>query len=183
MRKIPTLFVRDFIHGRPVLTDEITPGCEWVLEGTHPATRKYDGTCVLIEHDGLHVNAFTRREVKDGKMPPPNYRSVEFDPVTGKGVGWEPAWQSGFWKLIEPLVAGEADGTYELCGPKINGNPERLPAHLLIRHSIAQVLAISNPMGFESLRGDLSALARDGIEGVVWHHKDGRMAKLKGKDF
>lgn len=26
-------------------------------------------------------------------------------------------------------------------------------------------------------------LADEGVEGVVWHHPDGRMAKLKGRDF
>jgi hypothetical protein len=25
--------------------------------------------------------------------------------------------------------------------------------------------------------------AADGIEGIVWHHDDGRMAKIKARDF
>jgi hypothetical protein len=36
------------------------------------------------------------------------------------------------------------------------------------------------PSDFVGLREYLSG--RD-IEGVVWHHPDGRMAKLKGSDF
>jgi hypothetical protein len=44
MRKIPTLFVRDPDDRRHV-TEQITPGCEWVTAGEGTATRKYDGTC------------------------------------------------------------------------------------------------------------------------------------------
>jgi len=33
MRKIPTLFVRD-PEDRAHVTDEVTPGCKWVLAGT-----------------------------------------------------------------------------------------------------------------------------------------------------
>jgi hypothetical protein len=62
--------------------------------------------------------------------------------------------------------------------PKVNGNPERQEQHTLRQHSRAE-----RP---DALR-DYDALAKylaefDG-EGVVWHHPDGRMAKLKRRDF
>jgi len=38
----------------------------------------------------------------------------------------------------------------------------------------------SCPRDFANLR---SWLAQVPIEGVVWHHEDGRMAKIKRKDF
>lgn len=45
MRKIPTLFVREFLPNHKILiTDQVTPGCEWVLAGEGVATRKLDGT-------------------------------------------------------------------------------------------------------------------------------------------
>lgn len=37
-----------------------------------------------------------------------------------------------------------------------------------------------NPRTFEELKVFLKG--RD-IEGIVWHHRDGRMAKIKARDF
>ena len=48
MNKIPTLFVRD-PENMSRVTREVTPGCEWVLAGEGVATRKWDGTNVLVE--------------------------------------------------------------------------------------------------------------------------------------
>ena len=46
MRKIPTLFVREFLpNHKIIITDQVAPGCEWVLAGEGVATRKLDGTC------------------------------------------------------------------------------------------------------------------------------------------
>ena len=70
------------------------------------------------------------------------------------------------------------DGTYELCGPKIQGNPERFPAHVLVPHSAERIPA--DPRTFEEIK---AFLATADIEGIVWHHPDGRMAKVKTKDF
>jgi hypothetical protein len=64
MQKIPCLFQRDQSQGRDTLVrDEVTPGCEWVLEGEGIATRKWDGTCCLIRDGKL----YKRYEVKRGK--------------------------------------------------------------------------------------------------------------------
>lgn len=39
MKKIPTLFVREFFPCHKVkITDQVTPGCEWVLAGEGVAT-------------------------------------------------------------------------------------------------------------------------------------------------
>jgi hypothetical protein len=70
------------------------------------------------------------------------------------------------------------DGTYELLGPKINGNPEGYDSHTLIRHDYAQ--PVDAPRDYESLR---KWLLDHQYEGIVWHHPDGRMAKLKRRDF
>jgi len=70
------------------------------------------------------------------------------------------------------------DGTYELCGPKVQKNPERYSCHVLVRHG-KEVLEDA-PRTFDALRAYLAG--RD-IEGIVWHHPDGRMVKIKGKDF
>lgn len=70
------------------------------------------------------------------------------------------------------------DGTYELCGPKIDGNPEGFPEHVLIRHGHTELPQA--PRTFDGLR---AWLAERDIEGIVFHHADGRMCKIKTKDF
>jgi len=183
VKKIPTLFKRDPDDMRHVLP-EVTPGCEWVLAGEGKATRKHDGTCVSW-HDG---DWWFRREVKPGKTPPEGWVEVDHDEVTGKRVGWEPARpSSSFIKMLREGIdytfefgSEIPEGTYELCGPKINGNPEGFPEHRLIRHGSYYATNGGHIRDFDGLR---EYLRHFGGEGIVWHHPDGRMAKLKRRDF
>lgn len=176
MQKIPTLFVRDPGDLKRV-TREVRPDCQWVIDGEGEPTRKYDGTCVRIDDSGAW---WARREVKAGKPAPDGFVAVQEDPATGKTVGWEPVEQSAFAKFFEQARTGrEVAGTYELCGPKVNGNPESYPEHTLVRHETASVLT-DVPRDFEGLMTWL--LAHPEYEGIVWHHPDGRMAKLKRRD-
>src|SRR5205814_1654527 len=70
------------------------------------------------------------------------------------------------------------DGTYELCGPMILGNPEKFTSLVLVPHG-KEILA-DCPRDF---RGLMNYLRGRDIEGVVWHRPDGRMPKPKGTDF
>lgn len=186
MKKIPTLFVRDPDDMRRVLP-EVHPDCQWVLDGEGVATRKYDGTCVSW-HDG---DWWFRREVKPGKNPPDGWAQVALDETTGKRVGWEPARPtSGFIRLLREAIDNTfafgdeiPEGTYELCGPKVNGNPEHFGEHRLIRHADAEVFNLPARLDFNTCRRAVLDLAEYGHEGIVWHHPDGRMAKLKACDF
>jgi hypothetical protein len=183
VRKIPTLFKRDPDDMKHVLP-EVTPGCEWVLEGEGTATRKYDGTCVMFDGDYW----WTRRELRPSAESPEGFLWADFDEVTGKTVGWMPEASSGFSKYLhEALALGAGagnewpEGTYELCGPKVNGNPEGLAWHRLVRHAAAERYpAMNAPLGCDELRRALTALP---WEGLVWYHPDGRRAKLKRRDF
>lgn len=180
MKKIPTLYLRT--EDRKGVIDKVNSGCEWVLNGEGRATRKIDGTCVLIRRDGNTVHAFARREVKHGKTPPPNFEQVNYDEVTGKMIGWEPAEQSGFMAFIFEALERYPEitsGTYELIGPRINGNPERAGAHFLVHHGDCTLH--DAPRTFDELRTYL--LGHPEMEGIVWHHPDGRMVKLKRRDF
>lgn len=184
MKKIPTVFVRDEADRRFV-TPVITPGCEWVFEDPEAvATRKYDGTCCMLDGEG---HWWARREVKPGKEAPDGFVPVQADGVTGKVMGWEPMEQSGWAKWHADAVArlGCAQsllcpGTYELIGPKVNGDPECVGEHKLVRHAIAETLLPPPPVTFAGLA---VYLAEHPYEGIVWHHPDGRMAKLKKRDF
>ena len=180
MHKIPTVFVRD--HGSHTLTDTFHPDAVWVANGEGRATRKYDGTCVVLGEDGAWR---ARREVKAGKLPPPGFELIQYDSNTGKSVGWEPVSQSSFAKFHAEALANAdqpdkfAPGTYELLGPKINGNPERVPGHELVAHAEAERFDV--PRDLDGLRTWL--LTHPQYEGIVWHHPDGRRAKIKYRDF
>jgi hypothetical protein len=187
VRKIPTVFRRDPDDMRRVLP-EVMSGCEWVLAGEGVARRKFDGTCVGLDTGGW----WARREVKPGKATPDRFMPLSLDEATGKTVGWEPVDQSAFARWFreafegdpryEGIRGGYAHGTYELCGPKINGNPEGFERHTLVLHVDAACLDVPD-LSFDGIRKAVLAFGDEGIEGVVWHHPDGRMAKLKARDF
>lgn len=177
MKKIPTVFERDWDGDRSRVLDKVTPGCEWVFAGEGVVTRKYDGTCCLYQDGKL----WKRHEVRGGKLAPEGFRLVEDDPKTDKIVGWVPVGDGpeDKWHREALEDAPElSDGTYELIGPKIQGNPERVHSHLFVRHAFGDRYEIDRT--FEGMRLALSQLD---IEGFVFHHPDGRMAKIKAKDF
>ena len=177
MKKIPTIFKRNPERMRDLL-DEPHPDCLWVFNGEGKATRKYDGTCVMIEN-GVY---FKRREVKEGKIAPLDFVEIFFDPNTGKRVGWIPVHHDKENRYhLEAFKGHLKNGTYELLGPKIQGNPENANNHLLLKHSDASVYEILDRT-FSGIKNFLESLSMP-IEGIVFHHPDGRMAKIKMKDF
>jgi hypothetical protein len=178
MRKIVSLFQRNY-EGDRLVRDEVVPGAEWVTSGIGTATRKFDGTCCMVREGRL----YKRYDAQRGKTPPPGFEPAqEPDAATGHWPGWiavgdgpEDRWhREALAAAVQPL----ADGTYELCGPKVQGNPDGFEAHVLVLHG-AEVLA-DCPRDFEGLKAYL--LARS-IEGVVWHHPEGAMVKIKKRDF
>lgn len=185
-KKIPTALVRNPEDRSKVLA-EITPGCEWVFNGEGVPTRKWNGTCVMFDVEGRW---WARREIKPGKTPPPNYVAIDYDEVTGKTQGWEPIEQSDFAKFHAEALSyiyhpeDLDDGTYELIGPKINGNTDGAEFHMLARHKIAPVADSVVGVSLEDIFTVLPIWCHEnGAEGVVWHHPDGRMAKLKARDL
>jgi len=181
MKKIPTLFKRDFENGGQVY-DAYSEGTEWVIRGEGVATRKYDGTCVLIRDHKM----YKRYELKAGRTAPPDFEPVDHDETTGKTMGWvqvgwgaEDKWFREAAKGGNPDNVSLSDGTYELLGPKVQGNPEKVGEHQLKKHSLATEYE-NVPLEFEMLK---QWLTDKDIEGLVWHHPDGRMVKIKKKDF
>lgn len=175
LKKIPTIFVRDSANPK-LVTRERTPDCQWVFDGEGVATRKTDGTACLIRDGRL----YKRLEWKEGKGDaPPEWLHHDFDPNIRHGHGWIPVgigpddWmhRDVQWKHLAP-------GTYELVGPKIGKNPERAESLTLTRHG--DVCYPDAPRDFDGLS---TWLAEHEIEGLVWHHQDGRMAKIKARDF
>jgi len=179
VKKIPTLFLRD-PEDRKHVTRDVNPECQWVMDGEGIPTRKWDGTCTMLDENGRW---WARREVKPGKVAPPFFQLLETDKGTGKTYGWEPMEQSSFAKFhaeaVERSEWAVDPGTYELVGPSINGNPERFEEHILIRHG--GVILNNVPRTYDGIRERLNL--NDEMEGIVFWHPDGRRAKIKRRDF
>jgi hypothetical protein len=179
MRKIISLFQRNYETDRQV-RDEVTPGAEWVINGEGIATVKYDGTCCLIKDGQL----FKRYDAKKGRTPPSGFIPAQETPdeVTGHWPGWllvkEDDPDTKYHSEAFNKLSDKADGTYELIGPAIQGNPEGCDSHELVKHGCSELPYA--PRNFYELRRWLTNMD---IEGIVWHHPDGRMVKIKKKDF
>ncbi len=177
MKKIVSLFQRNYDTDR-LVRDEIVPGAEWVIAGEGWATRKWDGTCCMVKGGVL----YKRYDAKKGKTPPEGFIPAQDpDEKTGHWPGWlavgdgpDDRWHREAFILDNGNLP---DGTYELVGPKIQGNPECMERHCLIPHGIHFLNA---PRDFDSLR---EYLRHEDMEGIVWRHDDGRMVKIKKKDF
>lgn len=181
MKKIPTLYVRRNYDRRHVINGLVYSGCEWVLDPASGAvaTRKFDGICMMLDEGGQW---WTRRTVRPRRSAPPRFVQVE-ESKQGTCYGWVPVEDSPYVGLVtQALNAPDAPrlpGTYELCGPRVNLNPEGFTEHHLVLHGSEQIDALD--------AHDVEALMvrclNAGWEGVVWHHPDGRMAKLKVRDI
>lgn len=181
MKKISTLFKKDPQDlGRVI--NEINPENQWVFDGEAIATRKYDGSACAI----INGELYKRYDVKRGKQIPEGaIVCQEADAITGHHPHWVKCHRANpedkyFFEGFDALL-NKSDGTYELCGEKVQRNPEKIEGHLLIKHGIT-VLKLHSPL-FEYLKEYLSDPLND-IEGIVFHHKtDGRMCKLRKSDF
>lgn len=192
MIKISTLFKKNPANlGRVI--DEIDPQNQWVFDGEGVATRKYDGmACAIIK--GI---LYKRRDVKKGRVAPPGAIPCQGpDEITGHHPHWikcdrnDPA-DALFFEGLKALVNDTQDpfeigfGTYELCGEKIsterfqaNFNPENIKGHMLIPHG-KDIIQLPD-LSFE---GIWEYLLLNDIEGIVFHHPDGRMCKIRKSDF
>jgi hypothetical protein len=203
MKKIPSLFIRDYEHhivgidetrhnyrygeGRFLATHEVTPGCEWVINGEGIATRKWDGIAILVSGG----SAYRRYDAKHGKTPPEGFLPCQDpDPVTGHWLGWvrinhmsDKGQDKWIWEAVFNTFPGGytngKDGTYEAIGPRINGNKEKWDIHQLIKHGESELLH-EVIRTFEGIKEFLTWLE---MEGIVFHHPDGRMCKVKRSDF
>jgi hypothetical protein len=178
MKKISTLFKKDPDDLGRVIS-QINPEHEWVFMPEGIATRKFDGTaCAII--GGI---LYKRYDVKKGKTVPEGaIPCQEADEITGHWPHWVKCVEGNPEDKYHFEAFGTSsnlsDGTYELCGPKINGNKEGFAAHVLVRHGEHR-LGITD----RSFNGIKAFLAENDVEGIVFHHHDGRMAKIRKSDF
>lgn len=178
MQKMPTIFLRDQVGKRALARDEINPEAAWVFEGEGTAYLKWDGTCCAV----IDGEFYKRLHLRRGKPKPEGWRHWSGEPAES-GHGWTPV-QSGpeDARHIEAWLnsTGLEDGTYELIGPRVQGNPHEADRLKLIRHKdpVSQFTPVY--LSFDRVQALMASLD---WEGLVWHHPDGRMAKIKRRDF
>ena len=183
MKKLSTFFKKDPNDlGRVI--NKVDPKNDWVFE-YGVATRKFDGTsCAII--DG---KLYKRFDLKKGRKLPTQdaIPCQEPDPITGHHPHWvicrendnSNKYHFEAFKRLKAMVGKVNDGTYELCGEKVQGNPEGIEGHQLIPHGMHD-LELTD-LSFESIK---SFLEDNDIEGIVFHHiANDEMCKIRKSDF
>ena len=87
MKKIPTLFEREFENHRIVrILPNVSPDLAWVMAGEGVATIKWDGACCAV----INGIFYKRYDAKHGKPVPSNAIKCQenADPVTGHLPCW-----------------------------------------------------------------------------------------------
>jgi hypothetical protein len=275
MKKVKTLFKRDWENDPSRVTGTVEDGLDYIIRNEATPTRKLDGTCCMVNDKKLYKRHDRKRRGKKGKVldkwkpEPEGWIPCQKDEKTGHWWGWtlvnldapenwmhkeavmnelvrktglsferiksavlvkydlssipdnfkEIRLKGGMVEIDEIdkiddksreefkkfLVDGKVivrdgvlpimkvphfyimtniplpDGTYELCGPKVNGNHEHLEKHVLLPHGKTE-------LEFKFGDGDpLDELnewfkGKD-IEGIVWWKDDVPVAKIKKSDF
>jgi hypothetical protein len=184
MKKMPSLYPRNFKNkGYGYDASQVNTGVSWVFEGEAIATQKFDGTSCYVQNGIL----YKRYDHKKGAQKSLPTGSIACQPEADHKTGHWPHWIPVIKGAPEDWIHNEAweavngkleDGTYELCGPRINGNPENLGTHQFLKHG--SVVYDNFRFKLESIR---KFLKENDIEGVVFHHPDGRMCKVTKEGF
>lgn len=185
MKKIPTIFLRDYKLKCTPVTDDINPECQWVFDGEGIATRKIDGVNIKIEDSVV----YRRIKPKTSDYSEAEYEKYHLlmDKYVSKALE---CYQSSYYRRIAlkmpdgspQYIPALNDGIYEAYGEGIRGNAEKVEGYHMVRiDPIDHALVVHGVP--RSYRGLMGYFATHDIEGIVFHHRDGRMAKIKTKDF
>jgi hypothetical protein len=183
MEKIPTLFERDD-HFQVV--DRPRAECAWVFAGEGTPTEKLDGTNVrLTTRSGQLVRVEKRRN--------PTKVQKQRGIVDGWYVDTDEHSTEDKWTLVAATntdVSAWPDGEHacEALGPRIQGNPLGLDDHRCVPFNLEVPDYAEVPRSYHGLREYLASMESRFApghlaEGIVFHHPDGRRAKIKRKDF
>jgi hypothetical protein len=195
MPKIECPFERELKGNDYLITPKIKEGYEWVFEDEGVvALEKLHGTNVsIIIQEGAVISMYNR---------------TERIPFINKGKKWitEGVLEAFHRGYVDKLGDGQHFG--ELIGEKVNGNPYKIKGHVWIpfktfAHKHLKYKSWGKyPKDFETIskwfEKDLMPLYwvmkhglaknKDGkyegfVEGIVFHHPDGRMAKIRKDMF
>jgi len=173
MDKIPTIFKRD---DRFKVIPEIQIGCEWVFDGEGKVTEKLDGTNVRVTVFNGHVVKVEKAEGQE-----PGYIEANRNDPADKHI---------FKAVDNTSFISFPDGSYssEAVGPKIQGNPLALEQPTIYPFVFRPTVLPDMVRTYEAIRDYVLHLDSQfnpghAAEGIVYHHPDGRMAKIKKRDF
>lgn len=149
MKKMPTLFKRVYDENGKMtgVTEEVTDGLEWVLEGKIPvvARVKIDGACCAVINGEFYrrydANVKKKRVPPEGSMP----CQEAPDEITGHWPHWvkcdrdnpDDKW---FWAAYDFKSLDYCDGTYEAIGKHFQGNPYKFNHDMLVRHNASSLI-------------------------------------------
>lgn len=184
MDKIPTLFERG---PNFKVTDQVRPECQWVLDGEGIATEKLDGTNVRLTIEAGQIVRVEKR-----RNPTKAEKAQGAEPGYVDASDQDPSDKHIFAAVRGTNVADWPDGAHaaEAIGPKIQGNPLALEASFCVPFNLRPVYitALLKDRTWVSVRSVVLELCSNYnivklAEGIVFHHPDGRRAKIKRKDF
>ena len=181
MKKIPTLYEREFEHHRVVkILNKVTDGCEDVASGKGVATIKYDGACCAII-EGL---LYKRYDAKKGRPVPEGAIKCqeEADPITGHFPCWVKCdrtnpYDKWFYSAYDNTEKPLENGTYEAIGKHFQTNSYGLENDILIRHG-QKIVEVGRTI--EELKEFLSS---NYVEGIVFWVDGEPKCKIKRSDF
>lgn len=198
MRPIPHLFRIDGYLGGKVSNEPFNRYSREILAGSDAWTprRKHNGLPLLFDENG---EWFQSIRVHRDSPAPEGFREIRWGRENNSPEyrsGWKPAEAARLNLLDRALEGGgfvpRRGETYELCGPGICGNTERLPRPRLYQHSKAEICLdlLDRELSYSFLRAYFrTTLVKDRWEGIVWHgplakHGAGPlMMKLRVNDF
>lgn len=179
MKKMRTLFEQNESFK---VIDKLRDENKFILEDNYSVYRKRDGTSILIKNNIMYKR-YDANELKGKKIPENSIPCQEHPAPSGSFPVWvrckrEDPSDKFHFEAFDKKYSWD-NGTYELCGPKINGNKEDLSSHILIFHKSEKL-----EIGDLSFRGIEEYFKRNLIEGlVIENNENGLMTKIRRKDY
>lgn len=182
------MFERVFDNGKIIgISEQVTPGCEFVLEGKGIATLKVDGSCCAIIDDVF----YKRYDAKKGKPVPEGAIKCqeEADEITGHLPCWvkvdinnpSDKWFVEAWNNATVRSRGFQDGTYEAIGKHFQGNKYNLDKDTLFKHGAVVIDELNT--GRRSFVQIRQWLSENDAEGIVFWLDGEPKCKIKRSDF
>lgn len=183
MEKIPTMLERgpDF-----KVVDKLKPECAWVLDGEGRPTEKLDGTNVRLTIRSGHLVRLEKRRNPTKAQKQMGITDGWY--VDADEYGPEDRWIWDAARNTDVSTWEDGEHSCEAVGPNIQGNPLGLDRNVCVAFN----REIPEFAGVGRTYGELQAFLRVAeslfspghlAEGIVFHHPDGRRAKIKRKDF
>ena len=185
MNKIKTIFDRDWEGNRACINKYIEDFSPNLLVDSK-ATEKLDGMNVRITVRNHTVVRVEKRRNPDKIQ---KHKGIEDPWYVDASESAEDKWIMDAVRNTSFLEVPDGEWSGECLGKNIQGNPLNLDKNLVVFFSLGQAPVFENvPTDFEGLKTWLpiqkSKFGNDcGIEGIVWHCSDGKMFKIKVKDF